>query len=369
MTTYFFHSEMVGAPTNTSGVSSTLDIIGACLVTGFNLRTVASASVAGGVMTIVYGAAHGYSDKVWIRLDGADGGPIVRRATLVSSTQISIPAAEFPAGAVSGSLSTRVAPADWERPFSGTNIGVFRSKVVGPGSSRMFYRFQDSVAGGNVNMLRGYETMSDASTGVGPFPTFAQISQEGGMFLQRSDSSTAHQWAVVADERTAYIGFSNTSGQRNWNCIGDAEPYNLADPFCAVAIASTPAMAQGRLSNGGSIGLSFSPRAVNGLGGAVQAASINVAGQISGGTQRAYPSPVDGGLAMIRPIPLLSGPTISQDALRGNMRGLLHCFANPMPPGEFWRIFEPVTGVAGRVLVVRESGSDCVAFAIDEDWV
>lgn len=370
MPTFFYTSDMVGAPTNTDAAGSTLGILDACLVTGFNVRAVASASVAAGVMTLTYGASHGYTSRVLVRLDGAAGGSIVRSATVTSATQLTIPAPTFADGAVAGTLSTRVAPADWARPFSGTNIGVFRSKVIGPGSSRMFYRFQDTVLGGQIDLLRGYETMTDAETGTGPFPTFTQTPAAGGMRMQRPTTTTARAWFVVADERTVYLGLSD-GGNINFVCIGDALPYNLADPFCAVAISGSDQVQQGRLSNGSLVALAFSPRAINGLGTAIQAAGIGVTGVASGAGGRGYPSPVDGGMVMIRPVPLCSGSSAPTDPIRGEMRGLLHCFANPLPISTFWQIFEPVTGVSGRVIVARDinvNTANCIALALDEVW-
>lgn len=114
MPTFFFHSGMTGAPTNTSAAGSTLGIIRACLVGGFNVLTPSSASVTSEVMTITYSSAHGYENLVWIRLDGAPGGSIVKRATVTSTTTLVIEATGFTNGAVSGTLSTRFAPADWE---------------------------------------------------------------------------------------------------------------------------------------------------------------------------------------------------------------------------------------------------------------
>ncbi len=368
MPTFFYTSEMVGAPTNTNAAGSTLAIVEACLVTGFNLRVVASASVAAGVMTLTYGATHDYTNRVLIRLEGAAGGHIVRSATVISATQLTIPAPEFAAGPVAGTLSTRVAPADWERPFSASGIGVFRSKVVGPGRSRMFYRIRDTVQTDLPEILRGYEQMTAASTGTGLFPSTAQVTGTGGLRWQRAPSATPLRWVAVADERTAYLGLVSSDAAVEWACIGDAFPYNTTDPFCALAISSSSSHVGPRLSIGNSTLQSFSPRAINGLGGSIAAAGIDVAGQPSGTVGRLYPSPVDGGLVMLRPVPLCSGPAPTSDPIRGHLRGLLHCCAQPLGAAEDWRIFEPVTGVAGRVLVARDGGGNCIGLAIDEVW-
>jgi hypothetical protein len=353
MATFFFHSGMAGAPTNTNAAGSTLEIIRSCLVTGFNLKSVVSASVASGVMTINYAAPHGYEDKVWLRLDGAAGGSIVQRVTTASgASSLTIPAPGFADGAVSGTLSTRVAPADWEEVFTGTNIGVFRSKVEGPGSTRFFYRVADTVSGSNPPILRGFESMSDANTGIGPFPTFAQ-NAGNGFPVERP--STARPWVVVADGRTMYL---NTKyGPADADCLtyffGDEQPFSSADLFMAVCAVYVNLSQEGARTR---------PRISQGTGSAV----VGNQRSLFGLTGLAYPSPVDGGLVLMRPV--LCHEQGTGTAVRGVVRGLLQTPQLVLSPGQYFAIFSNVTGIEGRVLILRDQSSRCFAFAIDEDW-
>lgn len=67
--------------------------------------------------------------------------------------------------------------------------------------------------------------------------------------------------------------------------------------------------------------------------------------------------------------PVLTHDTGGTTALRGTMRGLMHCSAIPVLAGNLWRIFDSVPGVTGRVLCLRDNGGSlCVAFPLDEDW-
>jgi hypothetical protein len=355
MPTFFFHSDMAGAPTNTNAAGSTLEIIRSCLVTGFNLKSVVSASVASEVMTLTYAAPHGYEDKVWLRLDGAAGGSIVQRVTTADgASSLTIPAPGFADGAVAGTLSTRVAPADWEEVFTDVGVGVFRSKVAGPGSTQFFYRFADTVSGYSQRMIRGFESMSDVNTGIGPFPTLAQ--QTGnGFTVQRSDSSTARSWTIVADQRTVYISLCRASSTEAQSLFfGDESPFFSSDLFLG-SVSGMTALADA--SN------YTRARIFEGTGGATAGNQRSLFG-----TQvLTYPSPIDGGMLFFRPV--LTHNTNSASPLRGAMRGLMHCSANPVQSGSHWRIFESVTGVTGRVLCHRDNlGSLCVAFPIDEDW-
>jgi len=364
MATHFFHSGMVGAPTNTNAAGSTLAIIRAVLSTGFNLLTPQTATVASGVMTLTYSAPHGYEDKVLLRLDGAAGGSIVRRVTAsADSSSLTIPAPEFADGAVSGGLSTRVAPADWEEVFTDTGVGVFRSKATGPGCTRFFYRVADTESGDSPAMLRGFESMTDANTGAGPFPTVAQRSGNG-VAVRRGASS--QPWAAVADGRTLYLCLGYIAGYGYVHHFGDAAAFFSGDLFCAYVGSGDNQCDYS--------GVIFSPRVAAGNGTAISAANYSLFPSGSGVQAahggRTYPSSIDGGMVFLRGVPINnSGVQGTNDVLRGTLRGLLHCSANPIASNAVSRVFSSVSGISGRVAVLRTSGQGgCVAFPIDEDW-
>ena len=372
MATHFFHSGMVGAPTNTNAAGSTLAIIRAVLSTGFNLLTPQSANVASGVMTLTYSAPHGYEDKVLIRLDGAAGGSIVNRVTATAgSSSLTIPAPGFADGPVAGSLSTRVAPADWEEVFTDTGVGVFRSKVIGPGSTRFYYRVADTVSGSGVRTIRGFESMTDANTGTGPFPTTTQEAGNG-VLTYRMDSATPMDWVAVVDGRTCYVGMgiSVTNAMISF-CFGDFVPFGNTDSFAAMVAGGTSSWTSSYpLSYHGAAW--YSPRNAAGSSSPLSFVrltpfGLTVSNSPGSGTMQTYPSPIDGGMVFVKNI--LANEGLNDSPLRGVVRGLMFCSANPLVSAR-WMIINSVPGINGRVVVFRDGGNvpGCVAFPIDEDW-
>lgn len=372
MATHFFHSKMVGSPTNTNAAGSTLAIIRAVLSTGFNLLTPQTATVAGGVMTLTYSAPHGYEDKVLLRLDGAPGGSLVRRVTAsAGSSSLTIPATGFADGAVSGSLSTRVAPAGWEEVFSDTGKAVFRSKVEGPGSTRFYYRVSDAVSGSGVRILRGFESMTNVDTGTGPFPTMAQEGGDG-VFTYRNDNAKPMDWVAVVDAKTCYVGMGiSIANAMIAFCFGDFAPFGNTDSFAAMVAGGTSDWTSSSpLSFHGSAW--YSPR--NAAGSSpplsfVRLTPFGLTGSNSpgSGTMQTYPSPIDGGMVFVKSI--LAHEGLNSSPLRGVVRGLMFCSANPLSSSR-WMIINSVSGINGRVVVFRDGGNNpgCVAFPIDEDW-
>lgn len=366
MPTFFFHSDMAGAPTNTNAAGSTLEIIRSCLVTGFNLKSVVSASVASGVMTINYAAPHGYDDKVWLRLDGAAGGSIVQRVTTADgASSLTIPAPGFADGAVAGTLSTRVAPADWEEVFTGTLKAVFRSKVEGPGSTRFFYKVDDSAVGIQPRMLRGFESMTDVDLGDFPFPTSAQETGAGTMVV-RSNSATPRPWCAVFDGRTAYFFISHTGSDSYSTWFGDLSAVFSGDNYAA-GVAYYSSFSGGSLT--GPNTNFYAPRAVAGVPGAVLQGMFPAFGPRASGAgalRSAHPS---GGFTLLRPLCTVDGEEDGTKPVRGTYRGLMHIYERSVT-AEMFAIFSGVTGVGGRLVVIKDDGSSrAVAFPIDEDWL
>ena len=362
MPTFFFHSGMSGAPANTNAAGATLAILDAVLVTGFNVRAVVSASVAGGVMTLSYASPHGYDDKVWIRLDGATGGSLVQRCTTTAgASSLTIPAPNFADGPVTGTLSTRVAPADWDKPFFDATKAVFRSKVEGPGSTRFFYRVSDAVSGNAPRMLRGFESMTDVDTGSGLFPTLAQESGVGAQ-IHRPYVGGTWPWVAAADGRSVFVALA-LYGSNPFSSLfmfGDEERIGSADMFCAAVGAGASQYSASSY---------YRARNAMGASGAQIAAAHWPNWR---GSYQTYPAPVElgGGVVLLSPIIGFDGPAASS-GVRSTMRGGLAPMANPIPAGQIYTVMDGVSGVQGRTAFVRcggESFPAVIAFAIDEDW-
>lgn len=77
-----------------------------------------------------------------------------------------------------------LAGAGWTKPFTGTNLAVFRQ---GAGSNGMYLRVDDtsSAAGSRSARVVGYEVMSDVNNGTPQsFPTAVQYS--GGLYVHEA---------------------------------------------------------------------------------------------------------------------------------------------------------------------------------------
>lgn len=204
----YFHSELPGAPVLNGTPGSLIAVLDACLKDGWGLLTATSVTVTGGVATATFATGHAFEPHTVARVAGAGTAAINgdKRVSTTSANTISWPAVGVVDGPVSGTITVKLAPADWEK-LSGTNSAAYRSGAAD--ASKCWVRVADT--GTRVARMRAYETMTDADTGVGPTPTETQLA--GGIYVPKSDAATtaARKWIVAASDSgvvllTGYYG-------------------------------------------------------------------------------------------------------------------------------------------------------------------
>lgn len=211
---FTFDSSQPGAPV-LSGVAGTLrTLLKACLIDGFGAGAVATLSVSGGIATATYAGAHPFKVGYVAQFAGAapaglNGDKVILSAT---GTSVTFAAPGVPDGAATGTITSKAAPAGWQELFAGALANVIALKPSAVEATGCVLRVDDT---GTINArVRGYEAMSDISTGVGMMPLESQLA--GGLWWPKSDaaSSAARPWVLVADERGFYLAVAPQGGDR-----------------------------------------------------------------------------------------------------------------------------------------------------------
>lgn len=235
----WFHSAMQDAPVCSGTVGALIQILDACLINGFSVRTPDSVVVSGGVATVSISAGNPYDKHAVIEVAGASD-PTLNAQWRVASASGSSFTFDCPGvadGTISGATIKR-AGAGWGKPFSGTNLAVYQS--LASDSTQLYLRVDDTDA--RYARARGYETMSDVSAGVGPFPTLGQHVETSWNWI-KSDTinATARDWAVIADDRFMWVMIKASNSAtygRIPHYFGDAIPFDPLDKYCCVITAS-----------------------------------------------------------------------------------------------------------------------------------
>lgn len=268
----WFHSNMQGAPVVNNANGDLTAFLDACLVNGFNLKTVASITRASQVATVTIAAGHLFEVDQIVRVSGADQAEYNgdHRVVARTSTTLTFAVTGSPATPATGATITiKTSPLDWEIAFTGTNKRAYRSTNVA--SNRPYLRVDDSLASGyNASYAkRGKivmcEGMSDIDTPVGkqaPFnsdyPTRSYITtgsggsvvdgwfkwyyaanNDGGSnkFENYGAPSGIKSWALVGDDRGFYFTMESSSGTRTLYMFTDFKSYRASDAYNTLLVA------------------------------------------------------------------------------------------------------------------------------------
>lgn len=387
MTIKWYQSNQNGAPQITGQAGSLIAVLNACLLNGFNLRTLTTITRDGNVATVTADAGHGFRETDTVLIGGANETPYngEKRIRNVTTNSFQFDVTGDPATPATGALTAKIAPLDWESPFTGANKAVYRSKDVT--SNRLFLRIDDTSLAGDGNYGRGprtaiaqmWETLNDIDNGTGKSETLWRKTH--------NESATARPWALIGDSKRFWIAVNWSESYPNryvphfFGDIASFKPgdaygtviagyydfiYNWGDPASnevldfvhsvGTAVGNTGIwLARGYSQLGGRINAQWvsAPAANGGIG--------------MGWTGLPYPNPADNGIYVM---PLMvqeqTGPS-----LRGRLPGLL-CPLHPIPASEPLK-YEGfvIDGTTRTILVVNAayaSGNTKIAFDLTGPW-
>lgn len=386
-----YHSGQAGAPAANLALAGGLTtLLDACLVNGFNTRSVTSLTRTGGVATANISGTNPFQIGDVIEVEGASPAAYTARHRVTARTDGSVSFAidGAPASPATGTITVKHPGAGWQRLAIATNVVGYRTVA---GGSEHWLQVEDNNpfadSGGSVRVR-----MAVGLTGL---DTASQLSEQ--IRIQKLNG-----WVLVADGRTAYLFF-----QQNLSfAFGDFASFGSADDYafmCSRGLnaSSSVTVEGGNNTTAGSVfpGLgSDSNYASGSLGGrilrsysqvgpdvnaypgfvrATNAGSSNEYPAISGSRAGTLVSPVDGKVLLF-PILLMERGTASGFAgsfFRGQLRGVYQ-LGGVVPGDSFTNGFSlldeiVINGVTRRVVVVRWAtvqSSFQMALDISDTW-
>ncbi|WP_296480874.1 hypothetical protein [Rhodoferax sp.] len=386
--------------TNTIGAMTAL--LDACLIDGFNLKPIDTLTFADGVATARINAGHLYQVDQVVVIAGANQSEYNGEVRVLTTTanNFTFAVSGMPVTPATGTISAKVAPLNFDKPFSATNKRVYRSKSIL--SNRAYLRVDDALdpawtgtyaKKAKVLMAEG---MSDVDTVVGaqaPFDPARPLQNTAGSgsggnaydgwykwyYARRTDGNADNvppeefnrDWVLVGDDRGFYlfneVGASYRS--RSGYCFTDFESFRQGDAYNTLLMA-TDAYTPASTYPGGYYpdANNYCNRSLNHTGKVLMRDHLQVGGnaragflglntnnaeQISGyRTGVPWPNGPDYGLIL--------HPTYLRQESGGHLRGKM--------PGIFWvhneqplvdlAVVSNVTGYAGRKFLMVNSAVD-----------
>lgn len=249
--------DMVGAPVVQNSFGDMIAMFDACLVNGFNPKTITGLTRSGTVATATVGAAHGYLVDQVALVSGADQTEYngEQRITAITSTTISFTVASSAVTPATGAaLSVKVAPLGWQKVFTATNRAAYRSLNALSNKPYLYVNNSQSstwVAGRGIDcVVEMCESMADIDTATNRVPRDATTTRTDGWYhwyqARGTGSKTAtnqgtynKQWVLVGDDRTFYLMSNpyNSMGRQLWG-FGDFISFRPGDLYNAFLAAS-----------------------------------------------------------------------------------------------------------------------------------
>jgi hypothetical protein len=242
-----FRSTDTGAPTLNGVAGSLITVLDACLITGYNFKTVTSINRSGQTATVYVQTGHGLP---------ADGGPKVNisganqsayngnfQYTYVDANYFTITVEGTPTTPATGSISSSIAPLGWNKPFTGTNLAAYQSTASD--STKMYWRVDDTAS--QVASHLGCELMTSITSYSNTFPSSSQNSGNPLYVIKSyTADSVSRRWIIVGDGYEVFIFSAHNYGGSEYmfatTHFGDPCSEMLSDPYgCLIYGTYNPA--------------------------------------------------------------------------------------------------------------------------------
>lgn len=381
----YFSSDETGAPVLNNAVGSMIDVLDACLINGYNAKSVTSVVVTGNVATATI-SAHGYETGRIVEFAGAAPSGLNgrKKVTVTGSNTVTFPAPGISDQTASGTITAKRPPLGYTKLFSATGKAIYQRNDVT--ATAMVLRVDDTNSGASAATyarVKMVEAAADIDTVTNPAPTAAHANADGLYWSKGVNNSSAKQWVLVGDGRTFYLFTDQDSytfasyGCLHMRTFGDLGSYRVGDAYACTIGGDTGYSAESNFPGAYSFNSPSSnngwmaARAVNGIDLIAYLSFFGPSnGGVMGGAGPLYPSPVDNGLVIQSRVPVCEYSSTFQHPIRGHARGLLMPLAT-ISGRLHKRVLSNLTDFAGDVLMVgimTQGSPGCVALDLTGPW-
>lgn len=240
----WFSFDNTNAPQLTNAWGCLIDVLDACLISGFGSQNISSLVVSNGVAKATFGTAHNFKQFQVVEVSGVTQTVLNGEFKIIGLTSTTI---EFlvssPDLTATGTISAKLAPLGWSKSFSGTQKAVYRAKDTS--SNPYFLRVDNSLD-------PVYNTNYAKFAKVGILETCTGIDDLSGKQVPYDNASPNKNWIGTGSAANAYVGWSKwiyaykpkfgtaeygafsdspDNGARDWILIGNEQSFFLLNAF------------------------------------------------------------------------------------------------------------------------------------------
>lgn len=229
----WYDSTEAGAPVLNNVAGSFLEVLRACLVTGFNSKTVTSISVSAGVATVNC-TGHGFTTayRKLVLIEGCDE-PLLNgnnQPTSVAVDTFTFSTSGVADGVYGGTITVKRGSLGWSEEYTGVHAAIFKRNDVA--ATENMLRVLDTMTA-PATTTSAHVFMVDSASDIDTYVNKVPANNTYCTWGRGANTSTASTWAVVGDSKRVWVMASNSSpvsysGQHMY-FFGDIETLRTAD--------------------------------------------------------------------------------------------------------------------------------------------
>lgn len=235
----WFSSENINAPELGNNWGSLLNVLEACLLTGYGAQTIQSITIENGVATADFGAAHKLQLFQWIKISGSTQVALNTEFKILGATTTTIEfLIDLPDQMVVEVLTCSLASLGWSKPFSDTGRAVFQAKNTD--ANPYFLRVDDTcdplhtptrAKFAKVGILESCTGIDDISGNQAPFDPALPTKNWIGTGTAGNTNAIIGwaKWVYATSDITnsslVNLGGTAVEGVRSWILVGNDENF------------------------------------------------------------------------------------------------------------------------------------------------
>lgn len=235
----WFTSSNINAPTLDNNWGALVNVLSKCLIDGYGAQTLLNIVIENGVAIASFGTAHKFEMFQWVEISGSSNSVLNDEFRILGATNHSIEfLIDLPDQTITETLSCRLAPLGWSKPYSDEGRAVFQAKNTD--NNPYYLRVDDTcdplhtparAKFAKVGILESCTGIDDISGNQAPFDPTAPTKNWIGTGSAVGNSSAYIGWAkwpyATADTGGLYYALSANTviGVRSWILVGDDENF------------------------------------------------------------------------------------------------------------------------------------------------
>lgn len=240
----WFTSSNINAPTLDNNWGALVNVLSKCLIDGYGAQTLLNIVIENGVAIASFGTAHKFEMFQWVEISGSSNSVLNDEFRILGATPTTIEfLIDLPDQTITETLSCRLAPLGWSKPYSDEGRAVFQAKDTD--KNPYFLRIDDTcdplhnptyAKFAKVGILETCTGIDDIGGAQAPFDPLLPTKNWIGTGSYNSSSAIIGwaKWIYAISDSTNSSGViipglygAPPNGNKNWMLVGDDENFYI----------------------------------------------------------------------------------------------------------------------------------------------